>query len=62
MEQSMGDQYRAVAEECARRAEFSEDENTRTEWLQLAKSWQVLADNAKTAYEIVPSTSTAMGR
>jgi hypothetical protein len=57
MEQSAGDQYRAVAEECARRAEFTEDENTRIEWLKLAKSWQVLADNAAKTCGIVPAVS-----
>jgi hypothetical protein len=54
MELSVGDQYRAVAEECARRAEFTDDENTRIEWLKLAKSWQTLADNAARTFEFVP--------
>jgi hypothetical protein len=54
MELSVGDQYRAVAEECARRAEVTDDENTRIEWLKLAKSWQVLADNAARTFEFVP--------
>ena len=57
MELSAGDQYRAVAEECARRAEFTDDETTRIEWLKLAKSWQVLADNAARTYEIAPQVS-----
>ena len=57
MELSVGDQYRAVAEECARRAEFTDDENTRIEWLKLAKSWLALADNATKTYEIVPPVS-----
>jgi hypothetical protein len=54
MELSVGDQYRAVAEECARRAEFTDDESTRIEWLKLAKSWQTLADNAVRTFEFVP--------
>ena len=58
MELSVGDQYRAVAEECARRAEFTDDENTRIRYgPKLAKSWLALADNAAKAYEIVPPVS-----
>ena len=56
MELSVGDQYRAVADG-ARRAEFTDDENTRIEWLKLAKSWLALADNATKTYEIVPPLS-----
>ena len=57
MELSVGDQYRAVAEECARRAEFTDDENTRIEWLKLAKSWQTLADNTARTYQLIQPAS-----
>jgi hypothetical protein len=57
MELSVWDQYRAVAEECARRAEFTDDESARIEWLKLAKSWQTLADNAARTFEFVPPVS-----
>ena len=47
MERSGGTHYRALAEECARRAELTDYASARTEWLRLAKLWEVLADNAK---------------
>lgn len=44
---TIGEEYRARAEECARRAAFAKDRNAKMEWLKLAKSWQVLAQRKK---------------
>ena len=57
MEPSVRDQYRVIAEECTRRAELNADTDVKTEWEKLAKSWQVLAENAEKAFEIIPLTS-----
>jgi hypothetical protein len=54
---SIGEKYRARAEECARQAESAKDANAKMEWLKLAKSWQVLAENTEKTYQIVPPTS-----
>jgi hypothetical protein len=54
---SIGEEYRARAEECARRATLAQDTDAKLEWLRLAKSWQVLAENAEKTYQIVPPTS-----
>ena len=44
---TIGEEYRALAEECARRATLAKDTNTKMEWLKLAKSWKVLAERKK---------------
>jgi hypothetical protein len=49
--------YLARAEECTRQAESAKEINAKMEWLKLAKSWQVLAENAEKTYQIVPPTS-----
>jgi hypothetical protein len=54
---SLREEYWARAEECARQAESAKDTNVKMEWLKLAKSWQVLAQNAEKTYPIVPPTS-----
>jgi hypothetical protein len=41
------EKYRDLAEECARQAEFAKDTDAKIEWLKLAESWQVLAENAE---------------
>lgn len=57
MGSSLREEYRARAEECARQAESAKDTDAKLEWLKLAKSWQVLAENAERTYQVVPPTS-----
>jgi hypothetical protein len=55
MGSSAASEYRARAEECSRRAKRAKGKTAKADWLQLAKSWQVLAENVEKqqVYEIV---------